>query len=664
MTTYVNAIFSHNNNNAVVSNVPFDIDVDELSEDSPRMVCPIPTNIILKPHQQTLLHRCIQYENSCLKLREFSKLSHLDPQDYLKTNVAVLGDRVGSGKSYVILSLIVSNNITHKDVSTIKSHGLSKVMFYLNDRTSSIKTNLLVVPHNLTTQWEYYVSSFGANIKHKIVKTQKTLDALTSRETVDCSNTASSSTSTPATTKTFIDKVAEFDLIIVTSTLYNKFANKFNEFHDCKLQRVIYDEVDNLSIPGCKPVDANFTWFVTASYGNVIYPKGFVKHERSINKFVWYAEGLRHSGFLKNILMDLWYNVPVSWIKTLVIKNKEGFVEKSLSLPEMKSHYIKCRTPYAINVLNGLVDRNILNHLNADDIQGALAYVNPTNKTSEDNIIQKVIDKYTRQAENIMVNIRMAHEYLYDTEEERQNELVRLQRNYDAITKKIDMITERIRNSDMCSICYDTTNNKTITQCCQNTFCFKCINVWLTQKKNCPMCKCNLDITGLFVVQDGEEVPMEEDIEIEEDFDPTIPNEKNDKYENLELIMQRLGNNAKVLIFSAFENSFTNITPRLNKLNITYDYLKGNGNQIQAIINRYKNGDCKVLLINTKNYGSGLNLENTTDMVLFHKFDNEIEKQVIGRAQRFGRKDPLNVHYLLYENEISASVAANNDQVK
>ena len=105
------------------------------------------------------------------------------------------------------------------------------------------------------------------------------------------------------------------------------------------------------------------------------------------------------------------------------------------------------------------------------------------------------------------------------------------------------------------------------------------------------------------------------------------------------------------MIFSAYENSFTNITPILDKLEIQYDYLKGNGYQINAIIDRYKNGSVKVLLVNTRQYGSGLNLENTTDVILFHKFDTEIEKQVIGRAQRFGRKEPLHVHYLLYENE-------------
>jgi SNF2 family DNA or RNA helicase len=53
-----------------------------------------------------------------------------------------------------------------------------------------------------------------------------------------------------------------------------------------------------------------------------------------------------------------------------------------------------------------------------------------------------------------------------------------------------------------------------------------------------------------------------------------------------------------------------------------------------------------------KNYGCGLNIEKTTDIIMFHRFDNQAEQQLIGRAQRMGRTEPLKVHYLLYENEI------------
>ena len=88
-------------------------------------------------------------------------------------------------------------------------------------------------------------------------------------------------------------------------------------------------------------------------------------------------------------------------------------------------------------------------------------------------------------------------------------------------------------------------------------------------------------------------------------------------------------------------------------MDINFSDLKGNKHRIQNTINDYKNGFIKVLLVNIYNYGSGLNLECSTDIIMFHKFDKLIESQVIGRAQRCGRKTSLNIHYLLNENEIS-----------
>lgn len=719
------AHFAHN----VVHPLDFDIDVDELTEDHPRAPNPVGININLKPHQQTLLARCIEYENSSVKLRQFKELTpYVDGSDHFNTSMAILGDRVGAGKSYVILSLLASNDITNKTDLRIKSHGFNKVVYYIKNKETSVKTNLLVVPHNLAAQWEYYIKTFGGNQKYKVIKTQKALDALLTEarnsseddddasdalgsecsceddgddvnegeevdesghqvqvhgnrtyvslnvDTLSLPSTSAASSSSPnassATiapvrslvrsnvprTKHPIEVIADYNLIVVTSTLYNKLASFLN-LYKVKLQRAIYDEVDNLNVPGCKEVQANFFWFVTASYGNIIYPKGLNKYESSIGRYVWYANGIKHSGFLKNILMDLYYNVSRNLMKVLVVKNRESYVETSLSLPEMVSHYIHCRTPYAINVLNGLVDRTILNYLNADDIQGALQYVSSSHKSNEDNIIARVIDKYTRQATNINLQINTAREYLYDTEAERTEALSRLEKQLDQVQKKIDAITERIKNNDLCTICYETVDKKTVTSCCQNTFCFKCINLWLAQRRLCPLCKIPMDITQLYVIDNDATDFTEEDVKVDESIDATKPNANNDKYQNLELILCNMNVDAKLLIFSAYENSFTNVIPILQKLNIKFDFLKGNGYQIQATIDRYKNGDVKVLLINTRQYGSGLNLENTTDMILFHKFDTEIEKQVIGRAQRFGRKQQLNVHYLLYENEMPSSEA-------
>ena len=110
---------------------------------------------------------------------------------------------------------------------------------------------------------------------------------------------------------------------------------------------------------------------------------------------------------------------------------------------------------------------------------------------------------------------------------------------------------------------------------------------------------------------------------------------------------------SKYLIFSEYDITFDNIIIILNNNNIKYSYLKGNKYIIEKLLREYKEGDLDILLVNINNYGSGLNLENTTDIIMFHNFDASIEKQVIGRAQRFGRKESLNIYYLLNQNEIT-----------
>jgi SNF2 family DNA or RNA helicase len=129
-----------------------------------------------------------------------------------------------------------------------------------------------------------------------------------------------------------------------------------------------------------------------------------------------------------------------------------------------------------------------------------------------------------------------------------------------------------------------------------------------------------------------------------------------DKVKNLEiLVKKKLSENSKskILIFSISDYSFSSIEPVLQKQNVRYAYIKGNSNQINSVVKKYKGDEINVLLVNCINYGSGLNLENTTDIIMFHKMDSQIKGQVIGRAQRPGRTNPLNVHFLLHDNEIS-----------
>jgi SNF2 family DNA or RNA helicase len=69
----------------------------------------------------------------------------------------------------------------------------------------------------------------------------------------------------------------------------------------------------------------------------------------------------------------------------------------------------------------------------------------------------------------------------------------------------------------------------------------------------------------------------------------------------------------------------------------------GNICAIDLSINRYIYGNINVLLLNSNLFGCGLNLQCTNDIVFLHKTDENLEKQIIGRAQRYGRKNRLNI---------------------
>ena len=88
---------------------------------------------------------------------------------------------------------------------------------------------------------------------------------------------------------------------------------------------------------------------------------------------------------------------------------------------------------------------------------------------------------------------------------------------------------------------------------------------------------------------------------------------------------------------------------------IKYKTITGPGTKVDKTIKQYKSlksNSIDVLLLNSRYYGSGLNLEIMLLLIiLYHKMSKEMECQVIGRAQRIGRKKPLKVYKILYECE-------------
>ena len=206
---------------------------------------------------------------------------------------------------------------------------------------------------------------------------------------------------------------------------------------------------------------------------------------------------------------------------------------------------------------------------------------------------------------------------------------------------KLESLKSRISNvsEKECPVCAQKVTNPAMTPCCKNVFCFQCMAMALSYSPNkeCPLCRTKVDISQMVAIKNG----IVEDNTDNEDKLPI----------KIDCLMNLIKSkpNGRFLVFSEYDNSFVKVANTLNESNIRWSKLCGSSGHITNVINQYTENKIKVLLLNAKHYGSGLNLQMTTDIVLYHRMSEDLEKQVVGRGQRLGRTSTLNVHYLCYE---------------
>lgn len=140
--------------------------------------------------------------------------------------------------------------------------------------------------------------------------------------------------------------------------------------------------------------------------------------------------------------------------------------------------------------------------------------------------------------------------------------------------------------------------------------------------------------------------------DINENFDkkPLLYQSKKDALLKTILDIKSTNHRAQILLFTDYDFIYTLLQPLLDIYkNIKYRYLDGgNIGAIDNIISAYKKKEFDILMADSSMYSCGMNLENTTDIIFVHEMDIEREKQVIGRAHRYGREGSLHIHYVNY----------------
>lgn len=266
---------------------------------------------------------------------------------------------------------------------------------------------------------------------------------------------------------------------------------------------------------------------------------------------------------------------------------------------------------------------------------------------------------------------------MFDNDQERDVALTALQRKRDELHGRLTCLRARVTETDTCIICVDTIRHKTVTPCCANAFCLRCIHTWLGRRSRCPICRAPLRMEDLVTVTHGVEDTMtavtavtasttmkSTTMQCQHRAPSGIGAGRSthaNKEAALDAVLRRCGvtgmspatdgQRPSILVFAAYDDMLIGAGEALTRARMRYAHLKGNGATVNVVVADYRGGDTQALVANVRSYGSGLNLENTTDVILMHHLDPELERQVVGRAQRPGRTAPLHVWQLLHDTE-------------
>jgi hypothetical protein len=599
-----------------------------LTDNDKKITQPNSIKIELMNHQKTMVQKMLDVESTGLidvkdySMKAYSNLVQISgDKAQISTNVAILGDKVGSGKTLMIITLLtVKKNITERQ---IEMGGTQFYSVKLNASSPLIKTNLIIVPHKILPQWKEAFDKFSPKLNVYTVSLNKQIDNIII-EKKEIKKKWNGEDIIIEDEEILKEKLENYDVVLVGETMYKRFYKCCRNF---RFNRILIDEADTIKLPREMTCQFNFLWLITGT------PKG-----------LFYS----NKPFIGKIFKEDNLNLNSNF----VIKNDDSFIEQSIKLPHPKRLKIKCVTPRELDIIKDLIPPSILQMINAGNSDQAIKALN-CNVDTNDNILQvitknlvdsiknKEIELEAEKKKHYPINLQKEHEQKIKLIE---NQIEKLKNKYEDIKKRIYQL-----NDVNCPVCMGEFTNPVIVSCCNNTFCFDCLAVSIGELKNnkCPYCTQKITQKDIHIFESDT---------IQKNNSLTGKNSnKYDMKDKLDVLVDLVQKkpNGSFMIFAGFMETFHKIEAKLKDLAISYHILKGQSSTVKKYVDDFKDKKVRILMLNAQFFGAGMNLQMASDIIIYHRFTKEMEEQIIGRAQRLGRSidEPLNVYYLLHDNE-------------
>ncbi len=396
-------------------------------------------DVTLWEHQLKMLHRCQEIEKT--------------------EKYGIISDQPGSGKTYVVLSLI--NNTIRMSVNFPKL------------------TNVVVVTNNIFNQWLDSIKLFKNLSYYKFIDYQ------------DISSLYYDSTI-----------LTKYDVLLTTPLYFNVIAQILKN-QDLYVYRLIIDEIDNTSSLILNEFNCHMRWFVSGSFNNEMvgcYRKDLdtmIKENGNLDQItcccdpsLYHYDVVLEEPITETIICK---DIYIDFIMEGIISEDERCALNALDFSVLKPNY-------------GCSEEDI--PTTTTNFKDILKQLQENFMTEKSELEVKLTD--LEVSKNRLLIIQDLEKFHYpggnnpnhsnNNQTDRKLLLISKQRN-DILTqhnlnnKKLDRMNDRLRDSKICTICFEALDDENhgiyTTECCQSLYCGKCIKHWLDilKKRSCPHCK-------------------------------------------------------------------------------------------------------------------------------------------------------------------------------
>jgi superfamily II DNA or RNA helicase len=471
---------------------------------------------------------------------------------------AVLSNPVGSGKTLMILSLIILQKVPKAYVNCMNNpfqYSNTSYSYIKRKFKKFVTPTLILVGISVMKQWEQAIKQY-TNLKVLIVNNIYHLNDLIS----EIEN----------------DTISQYDIILVKNgkvTVTPKFTkfelNEKNKGTECKIynvisnlynvywSRIIIDDFDTIKLPvNASVIPAIFTWYVSATVPNIKYSGDSLK-----SNIDYYKKYPANSVLkcLENINYDCNKIFQNNFIfNYLNVCCDLDFIKNTIQMPKIKYHVSVFKNPNNtyISLLSAMGDENInkiTEMLNADAI-GDAAQAAGIETSSVSNIFESILgDKFNKyKFANALLEFI---EYLISNESDRKpmsenpdeedtytksdllkfrdveykypgiNQIIKnTKEEYTEIFQTNGIAIQRVKDNisnNACPVCQiELTESKdiVISKCCGTVFCgncgIECQNLKDRVNKlkgRCANCRTSISIKDLIYMRNFDLTKINED---------------------------------------------------------------------------------------------------------------------------------------------------------